>query len=370
MDKGDHPEMLYRIALAMIPGIGGITARKILDMVGSPQAVFREKKNLLVKIPGVGNNLADRITQGQVLQQAQDELEYIRTENISAICYGDADYPSRLVQCYDAPLVLYAKGNAQFNKEKVVGIVGTRRPSDYGTAMCKKLVQDLKERGHECIVVSGLAYGIDHIAHQSALKRGLETVAVLGHGLRFMYPALHRNTAAKIIRQGALVTDFSSRQKPEPNNFIRRNRIIAGLSDTVIVVESGTRGGALITADLANSYHREVFAFPGKSGDDASAGCNGLIKSNKAAMIESCEDLEYIMGWEPSQNAENERDNNKVLSDQERCIVQVLKNEGEISVDRICRQSGLHVKTVSGLLLNLEFMGLICCLPGNRYRLV
>jgi DNA processing protein len=370
MDKDDYKEMLHWIALAMIPGIGGITARKLLERTGSPQAVFREKRNVLIKIPGIGSNLADRITQGQALRQAHDELEYIIAENISAICYGDADYPSRLVQCYDAPLVIYTKGSARYNEEKVVGIVGTRRPSDYGIAMCKKLVQDLKERGHECLVVSGLAYGIDHIAHQSALKQGLETVAVLGHGLRFMYPALHRNTAARIIRQGALVTDFSSRQKPEPNNFIRRNRIIAGLSDAVIVVESGTRGGALITADLANSYDREVFAFPGKSGDDVSAGCNGLIKSNKAAMIENCEDLEYFMNWEPSRSTGNGKDSNRVLSDQERCIVQVLKNGGEISVDMICLHSGLHVKTVSGLLLNLEFMGLIACLPGNRYRLV
>ena len=329
-----------------------------------------EKKTLLEKIPGVGSLLAERIIQGNVLDQARKELEYIRSEGITAIYFRDRGYPSRLKNCYDAPLLLYVRGRVQFNTEKVIGIVGTRRPSDYGIAMCKKLVTDLKEKGHECVVVSGLAYGIDHIAHQSALNHELETIAVLGHGLRFMYPAMHRGTAEKIIRQGALVTDFSSRQKPEPNNFIRRNRIIAGLSDALVVVESGIRGGALITADLANSYDRDVFAFPGKSGDAVSAGCNGLIKSHKASMIENCGDLEYLMGWEPSQEKDPENPASRKLSKQERYIVQVLERKGEISVDEICSQSCLHIRTVSGLLLNLEFMGIVSCLPGNRYRLV
>ena len=370
MNKDNNSELFYRIALSMIPGIGGITARKILDMVGSAQAVFREKKGILEKVPGVGKLLADRIIQGQVLQDAHNELDYILSEGISVIYFEDPGYPSRLAQCYDAPLLLYSKGTAIFNTEKVIGIVGTRRPTAYGIEMCKKLVKDMKERGHGCIIVSGLAYGIDHCAHQSALNCGLQTIAVLGHGFRFMYPAVHRNTAAKITGQGTLVTDFSSRQKPEKNNFIRRNRIIAGLSDALVVVESGIRGGALITADLANSYHREVLAFPGKSGNAMSAGCNGLIKSHKAAMIENCGDLEYVLGWEPFQNTNSERLADVKLSEQEICIVRVLEGEGEISVERICNQSGMHIKMVSGLLLNLEFMGLVCCLPGNRYMLV
>ena len=194
--------------------------------------------------------------------------------------------------------MIYCIGHANLDALKVLGIVGTRRPTPHGLETCRKLIADLAARGHECLVVSGLAYGIDHCAHLSALGNRLETVAVLGHGLRFLYPARHRKTAEKIINQGALLTDFASRQKPEPNNFIRRNRIIAGLSDAVVVVESGIKGGALVTAELAGSYHRDVFAFPGRSDDAASAGCNSLIKSHKAALIESCRDLEYILGWE------------------------------------------------------------------------
>jgi len=214
MDNDRNSELLYRIALAMIPGIGGITARKILDIMGNPQAVFRERKDLLVKIPGVGRILADRIVQGQVLQEAHKELDYILSEGISAIYFEDPDYPSRLAQCYDAPLFLYTRGTVLLNTEKIVGIVGTRRPTAYGIEMCNKLVQDLQGRGHGCIIVSGLAYGIDHSAHQSALNFGLQTIAVLGHGLRFMYPAIHRRTADKIIGQGALVTDPGSGEGP------------------------------------------------------------------------------------------------------------------------------------------------------------
>ena len=369
MSDGLNPELLYKIALSMIPGIGGITARRIISMTGSSSAVFSENPKALEKLPRADKILAEKSTRQRALEEAHEELDYIRSEKIRVYCFGEPDYPMRLAQCNDAPLLFYARGEAEFNTEKVIGIVGTRRPTSYGMETCRKLTGDLKKRGHDCLVVSGLAYGIDHCAHQSALIEGLQTVAVLGHGLRYIYPARHRNTAIKITGQGALVTDFPSRQKPEPNNFIKRNRIIAGLSDCVVVVESGIRGGALITADLAGSYNRDVFAYPGKSGDPMSAGCNGLIKSHRAALIESCRDLEYILGWEPSGNTDPAHPPPVRTGKDEKRIIEVLAGESEVSIDEICEQSGMHVKTISGILLNLEFRGLVICLPGNRYRL-
>ena len=223
MRKDENTELVSMIALAMMPGIGGITARKLIDLYGSPEAVFRQKKEYLRKIPRIGEMLADSAFRNKALEEAQKEMEYIRSEGISVICFGEPAYPLRLAQCDDAPILIYSKGNAKFNARKVLGIVGTRRATPAGLDLCRKLTEDLKERGHECVIVSGLAYGIDHCAHQSALKVDLQTIAVLGHGLRFLYPALHRKIAEEIIKHGSLVTDFSSRQKPETNNFIKRN---------------------------------------------------------------------------------------------------------------------------------------------------
>lgn len=370
MGKVDNTELIYKIALSMIPGIGGITARRIISLTGSSSAVFTEDDRYLEKLPRADKILADKSIRKKVLDEAREELDYIRSEKIRVYCYGEPDYPTRLAHCNDAPFLFYARGEASFNRKKVIGIVGTRRPTSYGMEACRKLIGDLKRRGHDCLVISGLAYGIDHCAHQSALNEGLQTVGVLGHGLRYIYPARHRSTAIKITGQGALVSDFPSRQKPEPNNFIKRNRIIAGLSDCVVVVESGTRGGALITADLAGSYNRDVFAFPGKSGDPMSAGCNGLIKSHRAALIDSCRDLEYVLGWEPTENTEPGPPYPVKTSKEEKKIIEVLAGESEISMDEICRRSGIPVKSISVHLLNLEFKGLVVCLPGNCYRLV
>ncbi|MCK4746763.1 MAG: DNA-processing protein DprA, partial [Bacteroidales bacterium] len=222
-------------------------------------------------------------------------------------------------------------------------------------------IRDLAGRHPDLVVVSGLAYGIDHCAHKTALECGLDTIAVLGHGLKFLYPSIHRQIAGKIESSGALISDFPSGEKPEKNNFIKRNRIIAGLSEATIVVESGIRGGALITADLANSYYRDVFAFPGRTSDPSSAGCNRLIKSHKAALIEDYRDVEYLLGWEKSaeKTGDIQRTLFRELSNAEKSILQVLESEGESSIDLICYRSGLPVSRMSGVLLDLEFAGLI-----------
>jgi DNA processing protein len=364
----DQPELKHRIALSMMPGIGGISARKIISLLGSPSAVFTEKDSILEKVPRVGKILADRKERSRVLKEAEDELEYIRLKGIQVYCHGDPGYPARLAECHDAPLLIYCTGKGTPDASKVLGIVGTRRPTPRGLETCMRLIAELEARGHTCLVVSGLAYGIDHCAHLSALDNRLETIAVLGHGLRFLYPARHRKTADRIMEQGALLTDFASRQKPEPNNFIRRNRIIAGLSDALVVVESGIKGGALVTAELAGSYHRDVFAFPGRTGDPASAGCNSLIKSHKAALIESCGDLEYILGWESGAGTARSLPQAFSTDKTEDMILEMFHQKEEISTDELSIQSGIPLNKISGLLLELEFKGLVQSLPGNRYR--
>ncbi len=360
---------VYKIALGMIPGIGGITARKILAFTGSAEAVFSIPRKELLRIPGVGDMLTDRIRSTGILDKAKQELEFINKRGIRCLFYGEDIYPESLLECYDAPMLLYMLGQVSLNGCRMISIVGTRRPGSYGIDMCRSLVKDLASLDQELVIVSGLAYGIDHCAHKSAMENGLDTVAVLGHGLRYMYPALHRQVAAKISRQGGLLTDFVSDQKPERNNFIRRNRIIAGLSEATIVVQSGHKGGALITADIANSYHRDVFTFPGRVGDQASAGCNQLIKTHKAAMIEGAGDVAYLLGWDidPPNNKEKQGDLFHELTDKEKQIIEILRSEGHVSMERLSLKCSIPVSRISGILLNLELAGLIKCLPGDVY---
>jgi len=366
-------ESLYSLALGMIPGVGSIGAKRLLAFTGSAEAVFRLSRAQLLEIPGVGSIMAGRILDKSVFGRAQEELEYIRENNIVCLFYGDEkSYPERLRYCEDAPLVLYTRGKLDVNGRKTLSIVGTRRPSSYGMDSCRKLIKDLSERFPDLVIVSGLAYGIDHCAHKTALELGLDTVAVLGHGLKFLYPAIHRQTARRIESSGALVTDFPSWEKPERNNFIKRNRIIAGLSEATIVVESGVKGGALITADLANSYHRDVFALPGRVIDPHAAGCNSLIKSHRAALIEDYKDVEYLLGWEQADEIRQVIPKNKFreLTMEENSILQVLESEGDASTDLICFHTRLPVSRVSGILLDLELAGTIRALPGNCYRLI
>ncbi|NJK96438.1 MAG: DNA-protecting protein DprA [Bacteroidales bacterium] len=360
----------YKIGISQIPGIGSIIAKKLIAYTGSIEAVFKEKKKNLIKIPGIGTTLAEVITKHQNLEKAEAEIEFIRKFDIRYHFYLDDDYPVRLKQCPDAPIMLFCKGNVEFNKEKVISIVGTRNATDYGKEFCTKLVSDLASRHKELIIVSGLAYGIDICAHRASLKNHVPTVAVLAHGLSTLYPAVHRNTAKEIVNNGALVTDFTSEITPERNNFIKRNRIIAGLADATIVAESGIEGGALITADLANSYNRDVFAFPGRVNDDWSKGCNKLIKNNKAAMIESVEDLEYLMGWDSTRSEPRQMSLFQNLTEEEQLVIDLLREENNLMIDIMCLRIDWPVSRLSPLLLQLEFKGLIKSLPGKIYRLI
>ncbi|MFC2151407.1 DNA-processing protein DprA [Bacteroidota bacterium] len=367
-----NDDLKYKIALSLIPKVGHITAKKLVSYVGSFHDVFSEKKSNLLKIPGIGSTLADLIVNSDVIPKAEEEVTFINDNNINPIFYLDKKYPERLKHCDDAPILLYTIGDIDLNSRKILSIVGTRKATIEGVAFCETLIKNLKTRGHNPIIISGLAYGIDATAHKAALDNDLLTIAVLGHGLDIIYPASHKKLASNIIKQGMLVTDFPSKSIRDKNNFIKRNRIIAGLSDATIVIESGEKGGSLITADIANSYNRDVFAVPGRVSDQYSKGCNNLIKSNKAAMLTSIEDLEYILGWESDKESQAgiQRDLFVDLSPEEKLITDILKEQDELPIDKICLKCNMPTSKVSPILLNLEFMGVVKTLPGKTYKLI
>jgi len=369
----DKELLKYQIAIDMIPKIGSVNAKKLIAYCGGVEAVFMQTPRALTKIPGIGKVLANEIVNQKVLDRAEREVEFIVKHNIRTYFYLDSDYPNRLKQCEDCPIVLFLKGvpDIDLNQQKIISIVGTRNITDYGRDVCETLIADLSARGHKPIVVSGLAYGVDVCAHRAALKNGLLTVAALGHGLNTIYPQSHRSVAREINAHGALVTDFPSESTIDPKNFIKRNRIIAGLSDATIIIESAEEGGSLITADIAISYNREVFALPGQVTQKYSRGCNMLIKQNKAALIESASDIEFQLGWElPTANPRVVQPTLfHSLSDDEKTIVDVLRENGSEVIDVICMKTRMPVAKVSSILLNLEFSGVVKCKPGKVFTL-
>ncbi len=368
----DDNTLKYKIGLSLIPGIGDINAKKLISYTGSIEAVFSENKKNLLKIPGIGEVLAESILNQKTLLKAEKEIEFLNRYSIKHCFYLDENYPARLKNCEDAPIMIYYRGETDFNKRKVISIVGTRDATGYGKDCCNKLIDELSIRNHDVLIVSGLAYGIDICAHRAALRNGRQTIAVLGHGLGTIYPAAHKITAAEICQHGALVTDFISDTLPDRQNFVKRNRIIAGLADATIVVESGTKGGALITADIAVSYNRDVFAFPGRVDDSASLGCNWLIKSNKAALVEGIDDIEYLMGWEAGNKTPANIQTRLFveLSEEEKRLLEILQEHGELTLDILSIHANMPVSKVSAHLLSIELAGLVKSLPGKVYKLV
>jgi DNA processing protein len=359
-------DMLYRIALTMIPGVGGGTAKKLMAAFGSPRAIFEAPTSKLERLLNANTKNLDR---SQILKQAENELMFINSNNIRMLFYTDNDYPYRLNQCEDAPVVLFMKGTTDLNNSKIISIVGTRNASNYGLSLCKKFVSELVGKGYKPLIASGLAYGIDVCAHTSALSNGLDTVAVMGTPLNKVYPAPHENIARQIEKQGALVSEFATGSTVAPSNFVSRNRIIAGLSDVTIVVESSKKGGALLTANIANSYNREVMAFPGRVGDERSQGCNNLIKLNKAALVESVEDLEYLMNWSTKPKIVQRQIEFVNLTEPEQDILNFLKNRESESIDTIAAETNISLPELSAFLLNMEFADIVTVLPGNRYSI-
>ncbi len=368
----DYQTLIYKIALSLIPKVGPILAKRIISYTGSPEAFFRESKRNLLKIPNLGKHIIENVHADDLFRKAEEEIRFIEKYRIKALFYTDKKYPSRLKSCEDAPILLFTKGTADLNTVKVLSVVGTRNPSERGLEYCKNLIKDLVNQDKDILIVSGLAYGIDICAHKAAIDNEALTAGVLAHGLSTIYPSLHRKIAEEISRQGSLVTEFTSQTKAIAPNFISRNRIIAGLSDATVVVESAYKGGALITADIANSYNRDVFAFPGRPSDTYSKGCNQLIKTNKAAMIESSEDLEYLLGWEVNKTKQKiiQRKMFNELEGVEKNIVDILEGKEAVPIDEICASAEMPTSQVSPVLLNLEFKGLVKTLPGKRYKIV
>lgn len=360
-------ELLYQIGISLIPRIGDISAKRLIAYCGSPQAVFNETRAALKKIPGIGDVTVSSIINHSVFERAEKEIEIIYNNGITPLFYTNPDYPYRLLNCEDGPLLLYYKGNANLNADRVVAMVGTRRATNYGRSICEEMVENLADKG--VIIISGLAYGIDSCAHRKSVDLGIDTIGVLGHGLDRLYPAQNRKLAEKMLEQGGLLSEFMSGTKPDRENFPKRNRIVAGMSDAIVVVESDRRGGALITAELGNSYNRDVFAVPGRVGDDSAKGCNFFIKTNRAALAESGDDIAYIMGWDVLEKPKKtQRQLFLDLSENEKKLLELINESGEIGIDQLVIKSGLSTSKVAASLLNLEFEGVVKCLPGKLYK--
>ena len=361
-------QFVHRLALSMFKGIGPVTARQLIAYCGGVDELFSDPiiDRKLLSIPRVGPDLLRTIKNRSVLEKAKSELEFTRQRGIRLLFFTDKDYPSRLKHCADAPVLLHVLGNAIVDPERTVAIVGTRKASDYGRRLCNELVEGLAETG--ATIISGLAYGIDICAHRAALKNQLPTIAGVAHGLDRVYPGEHASTALKMEEHGGLVSELPSGSKFAPGNFPARNRIVAGMSDCTVVIESASKGGSLITADIANSYNRDVFAFPGSVHSSRSEGCNELIRDHKAALITGASDLIKHMGWD-IQKQETQIQLFPDLKPDESVLVKALQEKGDLTIDELCGLSNLSQGKAAGILLELEFSGVIRSLPGKVYSL-
>lgn len=366
MDNDD--KLQYLIALTLIPGIGHINAKKLIVWAGDAEAIFKEPRARLMKIPGMAKIMGGEVNMKALLLRAEKEVRFIRNSKIKPLYYYDDYYPWRLKHCADSPLLLYYKGNGRFDEQRALAIIGTRKSTSYGRRICEEVIKDFSQ--DDMLIISGMAYGIDSCAHRKALQSGLNTLGVLAHGLDRIYPNENRSMAAQMLNQGGLITEFMSGNKPDRENFPKRNRIIAGLSDAVLVVESATKGGAVITANIANSYNRDVFAVPGRTSDEFSDGCHLLIRRNIAALARTADDIRYSMGWEGI--AEKKKSNAEILeqySGEEKAILSIILEKERASVDEIVLISGLGASKSASLLLKLEFEGVILGLPGKIYEI-
>ncbi|TAL57545.1 MAG: DNA-protecting protein DprA [Bacteroidetes bacterium] len=382
--------LIYNIGITLLPGVGSITAKNLIAYCGSAETVFSEKRSRLEKIPGIGTIAADTITNSAVqkdaLVRAEEEIRFIEKENITPLFFTDEPFPKRLKECADSPVMLYTKGamnpadyrslhmppisnGMNLNAERIVSIVGSRKSTSYGKKICEQLVDALAS--YNVLILSGMAYGIDICAHRASLKNNLPTVGVLAHGLDNLYPAEHYNTAEKMLENGGLVSEFMSHTKMNPEYFPRRNRIVAGMADATLVIEATVKSGALITAEIANSYDRDVFAVPGRLDDPSSEGCNLLIKANKAMLMQSADDVIRVMNWDMESKKSKQRQQVlfEHLSPEEETLVNILKQKEKAHVDDISHASGLAMGRTAALLLNLEFSGVIKSLPGKVYML-
>jgi len=359
--------LIYQIAVTMLPGIGNVYARHLVTHFGTAEAVLKAKKKDLLLIEGIGHRRIEGILNFD-LNKIEREISFIEKHRIQPLFFMNPDYPKRLLHCFDSPIMLYYKGNANLNASRIVAIVGTRNPSDYGRIACESLVKGLVSEN--IIIISGLAFGVDTIAHKAALNNNIETVGVLAHGLDRIYPPENKGIAKQMVKAGGLLTEFRHETTPDRQNFPIRNRIVAGMCDCVVVIESGLKGGSLITAELGNGYNRDVFAIPGRVNDPKSAGCNYLIKANKAGLITSSDDLLFSMGWKKSGKEKKIKPKELFieLSEDEKILYNILK-EGASHIDNLYFKSSLSGSAAVQALISLEMQGIISSLPGKMYAL-
>jgi DNA processing protein len=364
---------LYRLALSCVPGIGPVNAKKLLDRFGDAKAVFYASVSALGGINGIGKVRANAIARFDQFAILEKELAFMERYKIRGLFFTDTDYPQRLLQLKDAPTMLFYKGNAELNAPRILSVVGTRIPSEYGKQAIERLIRDLAVCSP--VIISGLAFGIDVAAHKSALSHSLPTIAVLGHGLDRLYPPQHKRIAAEMIKHGGLLTNFNTNMEPASYNFVIRNRIVAGMSDALIVVETDTNGGSMLTAMNAHSYKKKIFAFPGRITDRTSAGCNQMIREGRAQLLLNASQLMTEMGWNPSADPSMQKTSlfaagkAKALSDNEKTIFSLLQEKEKLSLDQLSLQTQLNSSAVAMALLNLELKGVVFALPGKLYQL-
>ena len=366
-----NSELLYQLALTEVPIIGCVRAKILALHFGNAEMIFKSDLKSLERIEGIGTIPAKAIKAFTNFSNAEEEIRFIEKYKIKPLFITDKNYPQRLLNCYDSPTLLFYKGEADLNASKVVAIIGTRNHTEYGKQQTEKLVKELSTQN--ILVVSGMAFGIDAIAHKAAFKNGLATVGVLGHGLDQIYPPDHSNLGKEMLKHGGgLLTEFRSNTKPDKHNFPTRNRIVAGMSDATVVIETGDKGGSMITAELANGYNKDVFALPGRVNDHKSAGCNFLIRNNKAMLLTDAEELIEVMGWEEKSQKSGVRSQKELfieLSKEEKIIVDILKEKELVHVDELNFKSGLSSSSMAVAILNLELQGVVATLPGKLYKL-
>ena len=364
-------ELVHALALVKADGVGDIIAKKLINHCGSAENVFTAKPSFLKRIDGVGEVLIKNLKNKTIFQKATSEFQFIKENDINVVYFLEDNYPERLKHCIDGPILLFATGNINWNTRKVISVVGTRQITSYGTDFCKKLIEDLAPL--QPIIVSGFAYGVDIVAHQAAMDFGLQTLGVLAHGMNQVYPKTHKKYIAKMEKNGGFLTEFWSTSNPEKENFVKRNRIVAGISEATIVIESADKGGSLITATMANDYNRDVFAVPGRVTDKLSQGCNNLIKTQRAHLLTSAADLIYILNWELETKASSQPIQKQLfvtLDYEEEKIYDYLQKNGKQLLDIIALECDFPVYKISSILLNMELKGVIRPLPGKLFEAI
>lgn len=362
-------DLFYLLALLKVEGVGDIMAKKLLTHFGKAETVFTTKTNQIAAIDGVGSVLLKNLRDKSIFEKASNELDFIKSNDIKVSFFQDENYPERLKHCFDSPVLIFSAGNMNLKNKRIISIVGTRQITSYGTDFCRKLIEDLAPL--DPVIVSGFAYGVDIVAHQIAMEHNLQTIGVLAHGLNQIYPKTHKKYVAKMEENGGFITEFWSSSNPDKENFVRRNRIVAGMTEATIVIESADKGGSLITANLANDYNRDVFAVPGRVTDKYSQGCNDLIKTQKANVLSSAADLIYMLNWDIEKKVKSIQKSLFVdLEPDEQKVYDFLIKNGKELLDIIALQCDFPIFKISGVLLNMELKGVIRPLPGKLFEAI